>query len=223
MNQKIPKKLAAYSLVREKILDGDPLLFWDGSILIVISGRSVVTHAGMAVWLTEVMCRRLRKQFPSLRPGLHCIHTVQGRGGVIDRLSELVARNPGRIEVRDVRHLAGDEPYDRKKAVAEIKKIVGKPYGWWAIIVAACLHLPVVRWVVRPLRDDKANGGLPFCSAAVGGAVRKGGVDPVINLADKFTEPGDLDHSPMLPGKWRLVPDVAILPGAEEAKNEPSS
>jgi len=54
-----------------------------------------------------------------------------------------------------------------------------------------------VRLFVRPETDDAANGTHPpFCSQAVALACRAGGVDPVPQLADRLTEPGDLARSP---------------------------
>ncbi len=192
LEQKTPEKLALYSAVRKKIRDGDPLLFRGGSRLGRISGRSPITHAGMAVWWGD---------------DLMCVHTVQWRGGVTDHLSELVAKHPGQIEVRGICE-AKRRRYSRALAVAEMKKIIGKPYGWGSILTAAYLHLPIVRWFARPMRSDEANSDFPFCSEAVARSLRAGGVDPVPNLADKFTEPGDLDRSAVLKLKFTLVPDL---------------
>jgi hypothetical protein len=73
---------------------------------------------------------------------------------------------------------------------------------------AVASWLPVVRWLVRPVTDDRANGAHPpFCSQAVAIACRAGGVDPVPNLADRLTEPGDLARSPFFRYRFTLVPD----------------
>lgn len=195
----------AYSEVRRKIRGGDILLFHRGrgwfSRLIEISGRGPVTHAGMAAWWGD---------------DLMCIHTVTIRGGVVDHLSELVAKHPGRIEVHTICE-AQRRKYKRTVAVETMKRIIGKPYGKRMILMTAMLHLPIVRWFVRPMRSDDANGGLPFCSAAVSKAVRAGGVDLVLNLADRFTEPGDIDRSAALELRFTLIPD------AEEVNDEPPS
>lgn len=188
--------MVAYSKARRKILGGDVLLFRRGggwfSRLIEISGRSSVTHAGMAAWWGD---------------DLMCIHTVTIRGGVVDHLSELVAKHPGRIEVRTICE-AKRRKYKRAVAVEAMKRIIGKPYGWGMILATACVHLPIVRWLLRPLYDDSfADGEFPFCSAAVSMAVRAGGVDLVPNLADTFTEPGDIARSAALKLKFVLEPD----------------
>jgi hypothetical protein len=188
-------ELLAYSVARPEIADGDVLLFRAGrglfTRLIGIAGRSRITHAGMAAWWGD---------------DLMCVHTVQFRGGVVDHLSALVEKSPGRIEVRRVKGNRSAR-YDRRRAVAEMKSIIGKPYGWRAILAASALHLPFVRWFFNPIFDDAANGRLPFCSAAVARAIRAGGIDPVPNLADGMTEPGDLDRSAALPLKFILTCD----------------
>lgn len=188
-------KLQLYSQVRSEIADGDVLLFRRGqglvSRLISVAGRSPICHAGMAVWWGD---------------DLMCVHTVQGRGGVVDHLSRLAEQYPGQVEVRTVNRRRYN--LGRPRAVAEMKRIIGRPYGWTAIFTAALLHMPLVRWFVKPLRSDEADGELPFCSAAVARAVRAGGVDLVPNMADLYTEPGDLDRSAALKLKFVLLPDT---------------
>ena len=195
--------MVAYKEARRKILGGDLLLFRRGdgwfSRLIEISGRSPYTHVGMAAWWGD---------------DLMCIHTVWARGGVADHLSELVAKHPGRIEVRTICE-AKRRKYKRAVAVEAMKRIIGKPYGKRAILAAACLHIPIMRWIFRPIRSDDANGDIPYCSAAVAKAARIGGVDLVPNLADRYTEPGDIDRSAALTLKFVLEPDIV------EAKDEP--
>ncbi len=58
------------------------------------------------------------------------------------------------------------------------------------LIATALLHLPVIRWFVRADVDDRAlDRRAPFCSQACAMADRLGGgVDPVPQLADRFTE-----------------------------------
>jgi hypothetical protein len=86
-------------------------------------------------------------------------------------------------------------------------EITGRRYGWWSLLWVAMVHLPVVRLLVRPDTDDSANGSLPFCSQAVARACRAGGVDPVPNLADRLTEPGDLARSVFFRYRFTLFPE----------------
>ena len=75
-------------------------------------------------------------------------------------------------------------------------EITGKPYGRWNLFRAALHHSIVVRLLLAPAEDDLEIGrDTPFCSQAVSLACRLGGVDPVPNLADRLTEPGDLARS----------------------------
>jgi len=168
-----------YTTARSKIRDGDLLLFRPRrglfGRLIAKAGRSEYSHAGMAAWW---------------RRRLMCLETIQGRGGRAVLLSNVVASSPGRIDV-----YAAGEPFDRTAAVEAMIEITGRRYGWWSLVRTAVIHLPVARLFVRPNTDDAADGSLPVCSQAVARAVRAGGVDPVPNLADRLTEPGDLARS----------------------------
>lgn len=166
----------------KQIRTGDVLLFRRtgrslASDAIAVAGRSDIIHAGMAA---------------RIGGRLYCLHTVQWRGGCQDPLEKLLQKR--RIVV--MRPVA--RQYSARRAVAEMKKIVGKPYGWYALWRAAWVHLPIVRWFVRPSLNDAENGDLPYCSMAVSRALRAGGVDPVPQLADRLTEPGDIYRSAAL-------------------------
>jgi hypothetical protein len=84
--------------------------------------------------------------------------------------------------------------------------ITGRRYGWANLCRAALLHLPIFRFLVRPdTNDNGASTRPPFCSEAVAMAVRAGGVDPVPNLADRLTEPGDLARSAFYEYRCTLI------------------
>jgi hypothetical protein len=76
------------------------------------------------------------------------------------------------------------------------------------VATAALLHLPLVRWFVKPELDDNAiDRRPPFCSQACAMADRQGGgVDPVKDLADRLTEPADLARSPFYQYRFTLLP-----------------
>ncbi len=60
--------------------------------------------------------------------------------------------------------------------------------------------------MVHPDEDDGEESNLPpFCSQAVSLACRRGGVDPVPNLADRLTEPADLSRSPFFAYRFTLT------------------
>ncbi len=185
--------LVPYRSVRGKVANGDLLLFHHRHSLvgelIGTAGRSVYCHAAMAAWWNN---------------RLMCLETIQGRGGRAVLLSNLVEQRPGQIDV--YRANANRRRFDRGAAVQAMIAITGRPYGWWSLLKAATIHLPIFRFLVTPDVDDTSNGSLPFCSQAVARACRAGGVDPVPNLADRLTEPGDLARSPFFRYRFTLVP-----------------
>jgi len=188
------ERLVCYRTARSKIRDGDLLLFRPRrglfGRLIAKAGRSEYSHAAMAGWWNG---------------RLMCLETIQGRGGRAVLLSNLVQEHPGRIDV----YAAGatGEPFDRMAAVEAMIEITGRRYGWQSLLRTALIHLPVVRLLVHPDTDDMANGSLPVCSQAVARACRAGGVDPVPNLADRLTEPGDLARSVFFRYRFTLFPE----------------
>lgn len=72
----------------------------------------------------------------------------------------------------------------------------------------AAFPLPGIRRLVRAEFDDRSRDRRPpSCSQACARAYRLGGkVDPVPNLADRITEPGDLARSPFFKYQGTLVP-----------------
>lgn len=170
----------AYGEARGAIADGD-LLLWRGRGLIAIAGRGPWCHAELASWWNG---------------DLFSLGMVRCGGGRAVLLSNLVRRQPGRIDVFRARRDRWPE-WRPGLAVRAMRRLCGRQYGSWGLWRAAMLHLPVVRWFARPATDDEAeNGSGPmFCSQAVAYACRTAGVDPVPGLADRITEPADLARS----------------------------
>jgi hypothetical protein len=183
-----------YDRAQREIRDADLLLFRRGRGLvdrmIAASGRSLYVHAAMAAWW---------------RDDLMCLETLQLRDGRAVCLAGQVARFPGRWDVYETN--PDDRlPFDRVAAVRTMKRFTGTRYGWWNVLRIALRRLPIARWLVRPVTDDLADGTHPpFCSQAVAIACRAGGVDPVPNLADRLTEPGDLARSPFFRYRFTLA------------------
>ena len=199
----------SYRLARPKIRDGDLLMFRRGRGLIgraiATAGRSEYTHVGMAAWWNG---------------RLMCLETLQGRGGRAVLLSNLVERSPGRIDVYAAN--ATRRRFDRRAAVEAMIEITDRRYGWWSLWLVALLHLPVVRFFVRPDTDDETNGSLPFCSQAVARACRAGGVDPVPRLADRLTEPGDLARSRFFRYRFTLFPEEEMQCDTQDGVEQPA-
>jgi hypothetical protein len=178
MNQPI---LTTYADARREIRNADLLLFRRRNRLtrlIAVAGRSQYVHAAMAGWWKD---------------RLMCVEMTSG-GGRAQLLSNIVAQWPGAVDLYRVN--ATRRRFSRERALAAMIAITGKRYGWTSLCRAALLHLPVFRFLVQPDTNDLENSTWPpFCSQAVATADRAGGIDPVPNLADRLTEPGDLARS----------------------------
>ncbi len=172
--------LARYDTVRHEIRDGDLLLFRRRG-LIATMGRTPYCHAAMAAWWDDT---------------LMVLETTAWHGARAVTLRRQVESYPGRIDVYEVNPRKVRPEFNREATVAVMRALCGMPYGWKNVARAALLHTPVLRLAVRPAIDDRLHSSVPFCSQAVAMADRLGGgVDPVPNLADRITEPGDLARS----------------------------
>jgi hypothetical protein len=186
----------------EGMVDGDLLLYRAGwslpDFVISRAGRTWYTHAARAY-----------RGFKCWRS----IETRAWRGGQNLSLAREVRLYAHRIDVFQPNAGGIAEAngchYSAKRAVVWLQQhLVDRKYGWWSIWRASCLHLPIVRLCVRPQTDDEAeNGGLlPYCSHAQAMADRYAGFDPVPNLPDRLTEPGDLARSPFYRYRFTLEP-----------------
>ncbi len=184
--------LVRYSEVRGQIADADLLLYrrWGP---IAIAGRGEHNHAAKAGWWHD---------------DLFCLEMRDFGGGRAITLSSQVQRCPGRIDVFETNPDNRWPEYDRAGALRVSRRLAGCDYGYAGLLTTAMLHLPVVRWFVRPNVDDQAyDRRPPFCSQACVMADRiGGGVDPVPHLADQFTEPADLARSPFYRYRFTLIP-----------------
>jgi hypothetical protein len=183
--------LVPYAAARRTIRDGDLLLYrprcWY-TRLIAVAGRSEYVHAALAAWWN----RRLMN-----------VEMTSG-GGRAQLLSNLVERWPGVIDV--YRANACRRRFSRQAAVEAMIAVTGRQYGWLNLLKAATFHSPFLRFMVHPDEDDGEESNLPpFCSQAVSLACRRGGVDPVPNLADRLTEPADLSRSPFFAYRFTLT------------------
>lgn len=172
-----------------EIRDADLLLFRRRSLISIV-GRSIYSHAAMVAWWG---CRPF------------CLEVREGYGGRAVTLESQIEARPGQIDLYWI-HAAAD--LDRERAVETMRGLCGSPYGWESLAKVALLHLPVVRWFLPPVVGDDGNGhGRPmFCSQAVSHALRAGGLDPVPNLPDRYTEPADLARSSAFTYACTLVP-----------------
>lgn len=184
--------LARYEEVRGQIRDADLLLFRRRG-LISIAGRGEHCHAAKAAWWDQ---------------DLFCVEIRGLAGGRAVTLSSQVRRFPGKIDLYETNPEDRWPDYDRAGASRFMRRLCGCDYGYRGLAAAALLHLPLVRWFVRPEVDDEAvDRRPPFCSHACAMADRLGGgVDPVRHLADRLTEPSDLARSPFFRYRFTLIP-----------------
>ncbi len=181
-----------YADARETIRDADLLLFRRRdrlARLIAVAGRSQYVHAAIAGWW---------------RDRLMCVEMTSG-GGRAQLLSNIVEQWPGVIDVYQAN--AVRRRFSRRRALLAMIAITGRRYGWLNLLRASLLHLAAFRFLVPPDTDDgETSNWPPFCSQAVAMADRAGGVDPVPNLADRLTEPGDLARSAFYQYRFTLIP-----------------
>lgn len=188
------------------ILDGDLLLFRRRGLVAVV-GRGVHSHAAKAGWWGD---------------RLFCLEIREFHGGRALPLACHVRRFPGRIDVYRANPGNRWPEYDRAGAVRMMKDFVGCRYGYANVLRAAIAHLPILRWTIRPEKEDieyamnipmddtiygmpVCHSVAPFCSEACALADRLGGgVDPVPHLADRFSEPADLARSPFYEYQFTL-------------------
>lgn len=186
------RKNLRYQHATAQIRDSDLLLFRRAG-LIAADGRGEHCHAAKAAWWGD---------------DLFLLETRAVQGSRAVTLLSQVRRFPGRIEVYQANPDDRWSEYDREGATRYMRRLAGKDYGYWGVLAAAWLHLPVIRLLVRADTDDRAiDRRPPFCSQACAMADRiGGGVDPVPHLADRLTEPADLARSPFYRYAFTLVP-----------------
>lgn len=198
-----------YSEVRDLISDSDLLLFRRPpgrcsaiARLITVGGRSQYSHAAKAIWWRGEKAEN---------DVLLCVEMREFKGGRAVTLASQVDKFPGLIDVYKSNPEDRWPEYDRERASAHMLRLAGEPYGYAAVLNAALLHVWPFCMYVNPGLNDGTLDDLPeFCSDACSESDRiGGGVDPVNNLADRFTEPGDLARSDFYQYQWTLVPDGA--------------
>lgn len=179
---------------RAEACDGDLLLFRGRGLFSSVIrwlGRSEYSHAAMAGWWgTDLMC----------------LETRERKGGRAVTLESQVRRYPGCIDLfAGIGHKSSSKGSD---VLRQMRQMTGADYGYWGIYYAALLHLPLVRRLLRPTVDlTSVEKRPPFCSQAVAWAYAMGDIDPVPQLAHRFTEPGDLARSLAFKYRGTLVPE----------------
>lgn len=198
---------ARYADVRGNIADGDLLLFrprsWWGWIISIgtLDPRRWVSiffhgaqprhsHAARAIWWGN---------------SLWVVQQVSNPYKHLERLSDLVRRYPGKIDVYG-RNFPWRCNFRRERANEVHKTVCLRPYGFWNCWRLIPRHLPLVRRLMPIDANDKRLSWFPpFCSMAVSMSERAGGVDPCPGRADRDTEPHHLAESPVYYKKFTLT------------------
>lgn len=209
---------------RDSIRSMDQLFFLgDGEIAAAIqfAGRGRVSHAAKALWCNEELWAVEAREFAGVR-AVSLAGQIDAYPGRIEVWRTNAINLPEGTSF-DVSHLnpplAVGEYYDRAAATRLARKLTGQRYGYLAILKSLATHLPLVwaarcasrwlpwlrplvdhlaaRWGLRKMTDDQlAAGERIFCATFCSVVDRVGGgVDPVPDLADPFTEPADLARS----------------------------
>lgn len=135
------------------------------------------------------------------------LESVEAGGIHAISLAQAVAESPGLIDIFQAN--ATNEPdYCPYRATRWFRRQTGRAYGWRNLLRVALRKAIIGRLLFATPTDDALDGRYPpFCSQAVAMADREGGVDPVPNLADGFTEPADLSRSLFYKYRFTLLPD----------------
>lgn len=183
-----------YKLVRlsaAALEPGDCLAFRrDG--LIAIAGRSPYSHIGMV----------------DIQGGVPMVIEMRGTGG---RIVTLFSQLQTRDKAIDLLKVDVDRfpEFNRTAATNYMRMLAGQQYGWLSLARAALVHLPGWRlWFRASIYDNGAGTKIrrrPFCSDAYSAACRVAGIDPVLALGDRSTEPGDLGRSLLFPFEKRCT------------------
>jgi hypothetical protein len=205
----------------EEMAPADLLLWKSGwnpiSFLTGVFGRSGLSHAAQVKYSSGIW-RGAGPSSPSARKGRpskgvwEIQEIVQWHGGRRRFLREAVDQEPGRI-LWYAANAGGRWPEWRPQAaIKRFDELVGCAYGGWNLIKVGLQHVPILRLLlagvlIRKATDDALDGSTPFCSQAVAVSCRAGGVDPVPHLADRYTEPADLQRSLFYGYRGTLVPD----------------
>jgi len=202
-----------YDEARSEIQTGDVLLYRGKSIMsrcIQTASQGPYSHVGLAGWVNGSEYARL------FAYEMHAF-----AGGSATHLRSHAELWPGQIDVYHVSDMhvvfkqdsqngklqGYPKTYNRRKAMALMAEFCEPgAYGWHHLCVNALIHLPIIRWWVRPPTDDQINDRSrpPFCSEAVAYVLKHAFTDVVLNTPDHWTKPYDLAQSPLLHYKFTL-------------------
>lgn len=166
-------------------------------LMIARAGRSAHSHAAMLDYARQL------SGFSRWR----ILEVTQWHGGRDTSLRDSVRQYPGHWDLFRANADNRWPEWDGDAAVRRMRRFVDCEYGWLKIWSVALLRMPVMGTIFPADLDDSSRDDKPpICSEAVSIADCAGGVDPVPNLANRYTEPGDLARSLFYRYELTLVP-----------------
>lgn len=184
-----------YERVRERIQDGDFLLFRGDrcfSRVIQVWTRSVYSHVGVALWLEAGGVRRLC-----------CIEALEGRGVQILPMSRVLARD-GAVDWFSVVAAPEGRVLDRGKLVSYALSAWGSRYAspWQFIRSFSWLTRRLMNWLGKPMDTDPDRF---HCVEMIMRAVRHAGWEDSDPRDPAEMSPGDAALLPCLQRRGTLV------------------
>ena len=178
-------KVAEYtreSGARDAIQEGDIVMFRGGPLrdrVIEMGTRGIYCHSALAYLEPDSVNGEKR---------VFLVQATKENGVHTKLLSQQVEEFEGGMEHWRIKlpHL---QKYDGKKAVAEAKTMLGRPYAMTPIYWFA---LDFITFRLFDLRARKVDKNAWFCSELVAWATRRAGVDLDTHHADAATAPSDL-------------------------------
>jgi len=189
------KQLRSLDAASAQIQTGDLLLFRSRG-LIAWAGRGRHSHAAMAAWWSgELFCMEVREW-------------KGGRAVTLQSQVELYPASIDHYRIAQPVAIAGHCPeFNRLRALEEMQKFMGQPYGWRSVSRLALRRCLGIRFCIPINLDDEFISDEPrFCSEAVSEAHKLAGRDPQRDLGDNCTEPADLARSNIYEYVCTLLP-----------------
>ncbi len=208
-----------YNKAKDLIQEGDVLLFrpeprkkwwYPPKLGWFIAKYSGGQHSHVGLASRQFNGEVVLIEFREWRGGraINLANEILGKSGFIDVYRVI---SPVGMPVTDA---DGNESIVQKKftdSVArqvtdEMFRLTGLPYGWEIIWKIALAYLPGVRlfgW--KNKFENNVEDNIYVCSTAINYVFRKYYMDPVPGIADSYTKPADLAHSPLFQYQFTLV------------------
>jgi hypothetical protein len=194
-----------YKEAKKLIKDADILLFHCGKFPHVgwwISKytQSKYSHSALAYWKDdELYCIEFREFIGSR---LYKLDQYMAEGALIDVyratesfLDPVIVKDEIEGGYKLVKKMLILTEEVIKNIIDTSLKLIGKKYSYWTIWQMFKTYIPFIRLRVRVDKNGQPDVEKFVCSTLITYAYRKFYIDPVPNVADSYTSPGDLARS----------------------------